>query len=119
MADMRDESLDETAARLGLGAGPVAKMPLPPGARRPAAPRLGGEHLAADGPSRPGRGRIIAGIIVAVLVVVVVAAVIVSSIAGRGGSQLGADPWSEYPGTQYDDPREILAAPSLEQSPEP
>jgi len=115
MADKRDESLDETAARLGLGAGPIAKMPLPPRGRRPEVPRLGGNHLAAGPPSRKVRGGTIAAPAVGIIVVVVIVAVIISAVAGCGGIQLGANPWSEYPGTEYDDPREILAAPSLEE----
>lgn len=113
MAKQRDESLEETAARLGLGAKPVPKMPVvPESAPFTVIDRRGGTHLA-DGPTkRRGSGTRVFVVGIAVAVVVIVA-IIVGAVSGITAGSTSA--WSEYPGTQYDDPREILAAPSLEE----
>ena len=117
MAKQRDESLDETAARLGLGSQPVPKMPVSGaptiGQSYTVVDRRGGTHLADGPPSRNSRVGGIIAIVIAVIVVVAIAVGVVNGISGTS-SPFGGNAWSEYPGTQYDDPREILAAPSLE-----
>jgi len=118
MAKERDESLEETAARLGLGSKPVPKMPVSgaPATSQPftVVDRRGGTHLADGPPPRSSRLGAIVAIVIAVIVVVAVSVGVVNGISGNR-SPFGGSAWSEYPGTKYDDPREILAAPSLEE----
>lgn len=116
MAEKRDESLDETAARLGLGAKPVPKMPLPSLDPSSTARRLGGEHLAEGQSRRKLGGGAVIGIGVGISILLIIAIGVGVASGSRGGAlPFGGNSWSEYPGTKYDDPREILAAPSLEE----
>lgn len=104
MAKKDGESIEETAARLGLGATAPPKVSYTAPASHTAVRRSRGPVLG------------IAIAIVSIVVLVIVAGIAIGGAVsnGGGGNPFTAGSWSTYPGTAYDDPREILAAPSKE-----
>ncbi len=129
----RQESLDETRARLNLDGPPappesipptpvlgVPAEPADPGA--PPVPRSTRKRRAASiARVRVRRSNARAAIVVAVVVGVVVAGVAIVAVAhGVVDGLTAAHPisasWKHYPGTAYDRSSDVLAAPTKEQT---